>query len=178
VACTQERVGAARAPRGHGPGDGRDLATEVGRVFGGDERSRAFGSLDHHGHAAQRRDDAVARWKAPLARGRAGRQLGDDRVTLGDGTVQRPLAGWIGPIGAAGKHRDRGAADLERPGVGGAVDAERHAADDRHPRRAETPAESARHLQPVGGGPARAHHRDRGRPVVDRAARQLGNALR
>ena len=74
--------------------------------------------------------------------------------------MQGALARRVGDVGAAGEDRDRGTADLQRPRVGGRVDAERHAADDRDAGRRETAAEPAGDLQPVDARAARTDDRD------------------
>ena len=82
--------------------------------------------------------------------------------------MQRALGARVCDVRAAGQHRDRRAARLQRPLVRRAVDAQRHATDDRDAGGGEPAAQSARDLEPVGRRPARAHDGD-GRTSRQRA---------
>ena len=80
---------------------------------------------------------------------------GHDRLRAHERPVQRALARWIRDVGTTCEHAHGGPSNLKRPGVRRRVDAERHAADDRHPRGRESAAQAAGHLQAIRPGAAR-----------------------
>ena len=71
------------------PGHRRDVAADVRRAVGGDQRARPLRGLDHDRQLPERGHDPVARRKQPPVRPRARRHLGDDRSALADPLVQR-----------------------------------------------------------------------------------------
>ncbi len=96
---------------------------------------------------------------------------------LDDPAVERALAGGIRDVGAAREDGDRARARVERAGVGRAVDPERHPADDPDAGGGDRARERAGDLVALGRRPARADDRDRGRAVVERAAREPREAV-
>ena len=168
----EQRVRAARPPRRHRPRQGAHVAPEVGGDLGGDERARAFGGLDHDGHVPERGDRAVARREAPPERREPGRHLGHDAALVEDAPVQPALARRIRHVGAAGEHGDRCGPAVERAGVGGAVDPERHSADDPDAGGADPARERPRDLVALGRRAARADDRHQRRIGPVRAARE------
>ena len=120
-----------RAPGQRRAGHGRDLAAEVGGDLGGDQRARALRGLDDDGR--RRRGAAIVRLRAGKHQRCGAKPGGSSESTQCRAASSRCSARLL-----AGEARSAppastatvGAAGLERPGVGGAVDAEGHAADD------------------------------------------------
>ena len=91
-----------------------------------------------------------------------------------------PRAGY-GDVGARGEHADRPARRFERAGVGGRVDPEREARDDRHARRRQAAADARgpRRARTTTRGGRRRRPRRPGRPAPwDRRARAAPRAGR
>jgi hypothetical protein len=79
-----------------------DIATQVERVVGRDQRAASLSSLHDDREPAERRDDPAAPWKDAGAAGPHGNW--DDDTALGDSRVQRPVANRIGDVDAGAYH--------------------------------------------------------------------------
>ena len=108
-AVAQQRVRArARAGRSRVRGRRRrrrPRSAAISAVMSEPDRSGASTTTVSRGEPG---DDPVARGERPLHEPRARRQLGHDAAVGRDPPVERALAGGVGPVGAAGEHRDRG----------------------------------------------------------------------
>jgi hypothetical protein len=87
-------------------------------------------------------------------------KVGDNRPLFEDGIVERLILGRIHDIHAAAEHRHGRASGFQGAAMRGRVDAARHAADDRDVIPGQSPRQGFCGPPSVGGGIARAHHRD------------------
>ena len=105
------------------PGHRADVAPEVERELGGDQRPRALGRLDDDRHAA--RAPAMIRLRAGKRQRHGGCPAAARRPPAPRAAIRscsRALAARVGDVGAAGQHGDRAPAGLERARVRGGVD--------------------------------------------------------
>ena len=153
----QQRVGAVpSATRAPGPGTAptsRPRSSASSAVMSEPDRSRG---LDHDRHVGKRRDDPVAGREAPAPDGLPGRQLRDDHAVVGD---ERPCRARRLAADRATSAPPPSTATvrptaLERSGVRGAVDAQRHPADDGDAGRGKAAPEGASDLKPFRRRPS------------------------
>ena len=106
----------------------------------------------------------------------AGRPFAQQQAAFGDPVEEHAMALRIRPVDAAGEHGDGDAGRGQRAAVGGGVDSEGSAGDDRPSAVGQAVAELGRDMLAVGGAGPRAD--DRHRLLADLAATATDPAAR
>ena len=163
----QQTVAALAAGIVDRAGHGEHLPALVQGAAGGDERAAAPGSL-HHNHAhAQAADDPVALGEVLGHVLRPRGILGENHAPGRDVLIEAAVLPGIGDIVAPGDDGGGEAAGAQRAAVGRRVHAHSQTGDDQPAPSGDLAGQTLPSLQGVGGGPAGAHHGQRGLSVKE-----------
>src|SRR6185312_7925533 len=118
------------------------LPTLIGSGARGDERTRGERRLDHQAALCEAADEAIALWKVMRRRRGAGRELRKQQPAARDLGCECRVALRIGYVDARTEDGDGAARACKSAAVGGGIDAERKAGDDREARVAQRAREA------------------------------------
>ncbi len=156
----QQQVAPLALRRVDGTGHDGDLASELDRVVGGDERAAVERRLDDDRERRNGGENPIPIRERSLVRMRARRKLRHHQSASDDLAVQRDVRTWIGNVGACAEDGDRRAARLQRGMMRRGVDPECHSADDARAGARERGRELARDSFAVSCRAPRADDRD------------------
>src|SRR5438105_6628087 len=133
-AVAKQEVAALALRRVDRPGYDADVAIQIERVPGSDQRSAFYRCFDDDRQPSQRRDEPISLWEGSLVRVRARWELRKQQAGRRYSPMQRAMRRRICDIDTGSENGDGPTAGVERRDMRNAVDTWRHSAHHRTAR--------------------------------------------